>query len=81
VGIYGGAAGLSSTGEEGDKTDGRGQWVKERREEVPRMEGLTQRGKHILERTPMARGPDGLAEQSDGLQGRLGHHGQTWAGP
>jgi hypothetical protein len=36
--------------------------------------GATQSGKHILCRVPIARGPEGPAGRSGGLQGRVGWH-------
>jgi hypothetical protein len=48
-------------------------------EEAPRTEHTNQGGKHISEKTPMARKLDGLAEQSSGLQGRNGL--AWWTGP
>jgi hypothetical protein len=43
------------------------------------MEGAIQRGKRILTRVPMARGPGGPAGQSNGLRGGLGWLEVSWA--
>jgi hypothetical protein len=45
---------------------------REEREEAPRMEGADHGEKHIFEKTPMARGPNGPVERSGGLRGRNG---------